>query len=33
VREEEQSLAVALLSTADYVAARAEMYDADVDID
>jgi uncharacterized membrane protein YccC len=33
VREEEQSLAVALLSTADYVAARAEMYDGDADID
>lgn len=33
VREEEQSLSVALLATADYVAARAEMYDADADLD
>lgn len=33
VREEEQSLSVALLATADYVRARAEMYDADTDID
>ncbi|UOD50999.1 FUSC family protein [Orrella daihaiensis] len=33
VREEEQSLSVALMATADYVAARAEMYDADADLD
>lgn len=33
VREEEQSLSVALLATADYVAARAEMYDADSNLD
>jgi uncharacterized membrane protein YccC len=33
VREEEQSLSVALLATADYVASRGEMYDADADID
>lgn len=33
IREEEQSLSVALLATADYVAARAEMYEADADID
>lgn len=33
VREEEQSLSVALLATADYVAARAEMYEADADLD
>ncbi|MCD8516837.1 MAG: FUSC family protein [Burkholderiaceae bacterium] len=33
VREEEQSLSVALLATADYIAARAEMYEADADLD
>ncbi len=33
VREEEQSLSVALLATADYVAARADMYDTDADLD
>jgi uncharacterized membrane protein YccC len=33
VREQEQSLSVALLATADYVAARAEMYDAYGSID
>ena len=33
VREEEQCLSVALFATADYVAARGEMYDAGIDID
>lgn len=33
VREEEQSLSVALFATADYVAARAEMYDPSTNID
>lgn len=33
VREQEQSLSVALLATADYVAARAEMYDTETNID
>lgn len=33
VREEEQALSVALFATADYVAARADMYEPDADID
>uniref|UniRef100_UPI004048882E FUSC family membrane protein n=1 Tax=Orrella sp. TaxID=1921583 RepID=UPI004048882E len=33
VREEEQSLSVALFATADYVAARADMYEPRADID
>jgi uncharacterized membrane protein YccC len=33
IREEEQSLSVALFATADYVSARAELYDANTDID
>lgn len=33
VREEEQSLSVALFATADYVAARGEMYDQSTNID
>jgi len=33
VREQEQSLSVALLSTADYIAARSDMYDMSTELD